>query len=600
MTFDRKLLEGMPFPLASVLWDYESGAGRRALDPLFNFLEVAAKFATIVLLSGLRRDTAAFEEARRSWQGRVPPSELMKTPTFGAWTRLHAGAAKALRALAHADGPRITQMFLVDRASRIEAIASRAVVGLLEDAVKYRNEWRGHGSIASPGETARRRQLLQACASSIAIELAGAFEGWTLFAPHSGTVRNGRYEYLSDVLVGANARFAERAFDLSRPVETDRLHLLCEGTDEALALVPLLALSHPADSSDPAIYFYDRLDKTVARWLSYHYEPTPEFSEQAPPDLPLFLEHLDAGESPPAAPDASEQSSWPQSQSSQGSLKRSPIALLRAGAGAAGLSVAPAKSGEVFSFNGIELAWMHALGDEYVLTATVAIDAAPYLPGAVLTEVSVGPGGSPSTRLSIRTELDALDAFRLIATAVATHIGWELPSRSLDAFLARAEPDLSGSSTPIVAWGMGWKRGTIDVSLMASAWEALAASWSANGFRRSGLATADALRLHGVSGQALEFRVDAYGVVVAVSFQRPDRRADRILAHRRDVAELLGRQVAWIDFVSAVQARVRPYPIGVQPSYDPEDIREIDRAARALMNALMASADDEGSRKHRG
>lgn len=566
---ESKAIEYLPFPIASVLWEFASTADRTRLEPLFNFFEVSAKFTTTVLLSGLATDARMFSSARRSWQGRVSPSVAMKTPTLGSWAALGAGAAKAVRVLAQKDADAVKAAFAVDDHRRVRDLASRDVVAVLDEAVRHRNEWRGHGSIASPVEVERRRATLADRLEHLSGLLANVFDGWKLVYGSQCSYRDDVFECRIDLMVGANPRFAETYVALHNPISADRLHLWCDGEPSALPLAPLVNAFQPGDSSDPAVYFYDRGDAKTTRWLSYHYEPVPERNERPTTLLTGFLAALDEppdgdpGEGHPASPHTGE---WTPAHASAADRTTSVVQELIAACRALGLESTTRNGGYVFTDAGGALGVVGVMSDELSLVANVPIDTFPFLPGSLLWELPVGPAGTPATRFSAYAQGDVAPAFKLLATGLALHRGWELGGAEFVAAIRRAGPVIGGATAPILGWGAGLREAPPPHGLAwAEVWRPVA-----NLLQDAGVGSTPrmlnqpCLRMVGSDSYGLELRIDAFGPVIAIVVHDERFGAELIadlVSHRSNVERAYGRRALWIREMSALRIVDRPYAL---------------------------------------
>src|SRR3954454_15723190 len=119
----------LPFPVAAALWDVSTDPDDRArVEASLHFFEAAARYFTIITLSGLHADSTLYASARSSWQGRgAPPSVMMSRSTFGTWRRLFADTGRAVRRLLHDDPAAVAGAFHVRDPRRLEALCSRAV-----------------------------------------------------------------------------------------------------------------------------------------------------------------------------------------------------------------------------------------------------------------------------------------------------------------------------------------------------------------------------------------------------------------------------------------------------------------------------------------
>lgn len=105
--------------------------------------------------------------------------------------------------------------------------------------------------------------------------LGWSFETWTLIKPGS-MVRSGKiYDLTATILKGPNPAFRRRQMKLTEARDTARLYLVNHGNDRALELLPFIRVLAGQTGQD-ACYFYNRLEGTEVRWVSYHFHAEPE------------------------------------------------------------------------------------------------------------------------------------------------------------------------------------------------------------------------------------------------------------------------------------------------------------------------------------
>ncbi len=83
------------------------------------------------------------------------------------------------------------------------------------------------------------------------------------------------FDLTATILKGPNSVFRREQLKLTEALDTARLYLLSDGNLRALELMPFIRVIAGKTGQD-ACYFYNRVDGTQARWVSYHFHPEPE------------------------------------------------------------------------------------------------------------------------------------------------------------------------------------------------------------------------------------------------------------------------------------------------------------------------------------
>ncbi len=265
--------ESLPFPLASVLqrYDAEDDAERRC-KYLIHFYEATTLTLVDIHLSALRQDPRAFLEAARRDSGETTYSR----GSIGIWTDLLSRLARQTRALLSKDASLARELFRVSDNERLEAIAHKSVVQALKDeAVPYRNNWIGHGAMASGTEWQRRLSEAESTLSRIRGILRDSFGGWELLRAGRGGNRGGVITTAVERLTGSQRAFRKTSVELREWPEEGGLYMLEAGASLPLRLAPLFSFQHGPASAEDTCYFYDRLETDGVRWVSYHFEDEP-------------------------------------------------------------------------------------------------------------------------------------------------------------------------------------------------------------------------------------------------------------------------------------------------------------------------------------
>lgn len=185
--------------------------------------------------------------------------------------------ALSLRALLEAEGgaERLSKLFRARHLELAEALTSAQLAGILRHAWDRRNKWSGHGGVA--GQHVHRVRLgdLEDLLVRTEALLGWSFEPWTLLKPGPMTRSGKVFDLTATILKGPNSAFRRKQLQLTEALDTSLLYLLEDGSRSALELVPFIRLLAGTTGQD-ACYFYNRMEGTEARWVSYHYHQDPE------------------------------------------------------------------------------------------------------------------------------------------------------------------------------------------------------------------------------------------------------------------------------------------------------------------------------------
>lgn len=64
-------------------------------------------------------------------------------------------------------------------------------------------------------------------------------------------------------------------------LDVERLYLVSRDSGRALLLLPLMQIGPSPSSARNACYFFNRVDKDGARFISYHFMDQPELKDQS-------------------------------------------------------------------------------------------------------------------------------------------------------------------------------------------------------------------------------------------------------------------------------------------------------------------------------
>jgi Protein kinase domain len=288
--------EGLPFPLASILWHYDAEPDPRPkVDHLLNFFEALAQFRTTFLLSGLLTDRALQDTCKPAWfgpGGGSRPMDLETAPGFGVWVELSERLSQTARSmLCEQEGAeRCYGVFAAQDRELVDAMTSRELTALLLQARDRRNA-AAHGGFLARHALEEELHVLASLLAETQSLLVTAFETWTLLRPGPAMYDDEIFDLTATILTGTNPAFRKAHIQVREPLSARRLYLLNGTSLHALKLVPFLQVMPGPKTGEDACYFYNRMEPTgLVRWVSYHSAAEPEFTLNDPDVVKLLAE----------------------------------------------------------------------------------------------------------------------------------------------------------------------------------------------------------------------------------------------------------------------------------------------------------------------
>jgi hypothetical protein len=287
----ERWMESLPFPLASVMWRYRaSDDPERRCRYLVNLFEALVVVLVEIHYSALQRDPGQLQDAIRTGEAKDPYDRA----SIGIWANLLARLAAKTRQLVASDRTKAQELFALSDTERLDAIASKAVVRLLEqEAAEYRRNWIGHAAVVGPAEWARRLNQAEGTLTRLREALSDVFAGWELVRAGQGSFKGGVISASVEQLTGSRSLFRRGSVKVRDWPEDGCLYMYEEDASLMLKLEPLIRLRRSPESVQDAVYFYDRIESSGVRWVSYSHEEEPEVVEPDPETMAL-IRKLDA------------------------------------------------------------------------------------------------------------------------------------------------------------------------------------------------------------------------------------------------------------------------------------------------------------------
>jgi len=286
--------ETLPFPLASILRAWQATPShdfKTRYEHLLHFFEGTAEFVSVILLSAFSSNEAVFAIHRQKLNEVLQKQNLsFNRATFGTWKLVVEYLGKQTRNLLNETGksPKDAKnermlcgdMFGDPSLSLPEALSRKELAAILSTTNMMRNDWSGHGGVVGQEEAKSRNQQLLAEVEKLRKAIADTWAETQLMHALHCRPRQGIFENEVAVLMGSNTEFLKEAREMSTWLDVERLYLSKRDSGRALKLLPLIQVGPSPPSEKNACYFFSRLEREGARFVSYHFSDQPELKGQ--------------------------------------------------------------------------------------------------------------------------------------------------------------------------------------------------------------------------------------------------------------------------------------------------------------------------------
>lgn len=286
--FDDSLtawLDQLPYPIASALWTAESaqsvGEKQRAY---LHAWEAIVTFHATVLLSASRSDPGSSSETEAAIRETLHEHHLgIEKASFGTWVVIVEKTSKSLRsAFENGDADdvaRVCRAFADLGRAGIERLISKDVVKKFNELNGKRNRWSGHTGYTSEQELRAQVDSLVSDLRELRGLLGNVWSQLLLVRPGSAKRRRDGLVQTAEVAVGTRTPFAAREFAVGEHMYDDELYLVRDGSQSPLRLGHFVQLRAAPSSAQFTTYFYNRIEGTSVRMVSYQYGPESELQD---------------------------------------------------------------------------------------------------------------------------------------------------------------------------------------------------------------------------------------------------------------------------------------------------------------------------------
>ena len=283
----KEWLDGLPFPLASILWAYNAAGAdeKQRYEHLLHFFEATAAFLATIHLSAAKSDDHLRQDVIPELMGRLEAQHIgLNSASFGTWQTIYSNLAKTIRMMGDKPDTReqAYQLLKTHDPEVFAMLTSRELSTLFEEVNILRNLWTGHGGVVSPSEASRRHNSLKKNLQTIQKIFGSSWDRYQLVSPLELRIENGKIHQNVQKVTGKAAPFEQTNMDLEMALDSAFLYLVGIGEREALRLLPFVRLSASPQSALNACYFFNRKGNQGYRFVSYHFATSSEIEEPFP------------------------------------------------------------------------------------------------------------------------------------------------------------------------------------------------------------------------------------------------------------------------------------------------------------------------------
>ncbi|MBA7515106.1 hypothetical protein ES705_07144 [subsurface metagenome] len=273
-------IDTLPFPISSILWKYyATNENNKKVEHLLHFFEAFSEFLSMIMLSAFNQNKEFYKAESHRW---LKIDDKFKTwylkSDFGGWNNLTANLSKATRTLLNdKDNKNLcTEIFGNPSKEFFNFITSKGIINLLNDVREYRNKWKGHGGVTSEQEYKNRVTILEQKLTELREHIGEGFSDCRLISAKTNTYSNGVFTYNAKELIGNRTPFNETEIESLIPLDVSKLYFIHSGQNKPIELLPFIKYNQETK----ACYFYNSIEGSDIRWVSFHYEKISELNEK--------------------------------------------------------------------------------------------------------------------------------------------------------------------------------------------------------------------------------------------------------------------------------------------------------------------------------
>ncbi|MBO1753728.1 N-6 DNA methylase [Allobranchiibius sp. CTAmp26] len=286
--FDQSLerwSDSLPYPVATALWTLTS---RRSVEAqhrqVFLTWESYAGFLAAVLVSVARQDADLAEVEGRAIRRTLDEKHLsLERASLGTWTVIIERLASTFRRMLHSEDPdegaRVQQLFGGATPSTIGILTASRCVELLREAGSRRNTWSGHSGAATEAALTMQIDQMMSLLEDLRQAVGTAWTGLPLVRAGGGRRKGGEYTQDIEMVMGTSAPFRPEVLRVGEMMDEGELYLATDGCSEPVPLTHLVVLRSSPQDQLFSCYFFNRINRSTARLVSYQMTEAGEIEE---------------------------------------------------------------------------------------------------------------------------------------------------------------------------------------------------------------------------------------------------------------------------------------------------------------------------------
>ncbi len=190
-------MEGLPFPLASILWRYRASnaSTKEKSEILLHYFEALAEFWATVYLSAAKSDSEFWIEHATALDDTLKRGNLsFKAATFGLWKCVIEFFSKQFRKLLNDDEDRCAAMFRTNSPAVLAMLFDRRLITVLQESNSIRNN-HAHGGVTGIRDTETTHNKLNDLINQCRGIMGLTWEQYELVQPGECRFTGGMYKY---------------------------------------------------------------------------------------------------------------------------------------------------------------------------------------------------------------------------------------------------------------------------------------------------------------------------------------------------------------------------------------------------------------------
>ena len=270
----------LPYPLATIYRRYRNSLdAKEKFDKLLHFFEMAAIYIAVLGTSHVRELRSDWMELFQQWLYPEGGPGIDKA-SFGFWSQLAGASLKELNRISSTPilrnaGLRIAGAELVNVASELGSLSKS--VRILNEANRYRNNWKGHGGHLKESDAERRETELRELVRAFYGAAADVFRRVFLVRPGVAAVGHSTFTYEVQILKGSDPAFEVEKIELKRSAVSDTFSFWMKGAGVMCQASPFFRLGPPQEPQENCFYVYNRVESDGFRWVAYQEASQQEF-----------------------------------------------------------------------------------------------------------------------------------------------------------------------------------------------------------------------------------------------------------------------------------------------------------------------------------